>query len=512
MQNTSACYQGTAENIDHHIKRSIESHLDMMNFSSHQCNKKNKEMEEKKKEIEKLLRDLEGSAAVGANAGVVSSQMEEIMHALREHEKEVNNLQGELTRLNLAAATPTGHDFRPNSVSAFREGERRLDRTEHQLALQEIQLSEQDLQIQMLEATSYNGTYIWKSTITADDFKKLLLEDGHQHPAHTWSSIVSRNHLFMMRIKIHTRNVGINEVYKVKLEEAMRAHAGPNRSLLHDSEGILLLKSTPLEMKRHVNDTRASRSKSSPDTATVNGGIGASKTGTTTPPRGHATHGTDDNATRSSKMDARKKPARNKSRDTKQKKPGPGSSQRFLRDMMDAMKQSMTENKALRENERRLEQHIRSSGLQMRDEIPNDGNCLFHAIADQMERLGECSHDHTSLRTLAVETLKNGLHSIDDITSYVPNNDLKSYLKHMSNDGTWGDHIVLVALADALGKTIRVVSSLDTDNFEIVVEAGGLQGAPLLLGHLSENHYVSLEPVNNSTSNVQGIYAWDNCL
>ncbi|KAJ7361782.1 TNF receptor-associated factor 3 [Desmophyllum pertusum] len=135
---------------------------------------------EQKKKIERLIRDLEGSAAVGANAGVVSSQMEEIMHALREHEKEVNNLQGELTRLNLAAATPTGHDFRPNSVSASREGERRLDRTEHQLALQEIQLSEQDLQIQMLEATSYNGTYIWKSTITADDFKKLLLVRCHR--------------------------------------------------------------------------------------------------------------------------------------------------------------------------------------------------------------------------------------------------------------------------------------------------------------------------------------------
>ncbi|KAJ7370618.1 TNF receptor-associated factor 3 [Desmophyllum pertusum] len=114
MQNTSACYQGTAENLDHHIKRSIESHLHMMNLSSHKCNKKNKEMEEKvsrlekektalenqlqnqteelaaarqniqtqqtkiviveksvieqKKEIEKLLHDLEESAAVGANA------------------------------------------------------------------------------------------------------------------------------------------------------------------------------------------------------------------------------------------------------------------------------------------------------------------------------------------------------------------------------------------------------------------------------------------------------------
>ncbi|KAJ7365563.1 TNF receptor-associated factor 3 [Desmophyllum pertusum] len=170
-----------------------------MNFSSHECNKKNKEMEEKvsrlqkektalenqlqnqteelaaarqniqtqqtkiviveksvieqKKEIEKLLRDLEDGQR---------QLMEEIMHTLREHEKEVDNLQGELTRLNLAAATPTGHDFRPNSVSASRECEKRLDRTKHQLALHEIQLSEQDLQIQMLEATSYNGTYIWK--------------------------------------------------------------------------------------------------------------------------------------------------------------------------------------------------------------------------------------------------------------------------------------------------------------------------------------------------------------
>ena len=30
------------------------------------------------------------------------------------------------------------------------------------MALHEVQLSEQDMQIQMLEATSYNGTYIWK--------------------------------------------------------------------------------------------------------------------------------------------------------------------------------------------------------------------------------------------------------------------------------------------------------------------------------------------------------------
>jgi len=201
-------FKGNAENLDQHIKSSIESHLDMMNYSTHEQSKKNKEMEKKvshlenekrtleqqvqnqtgelaaarqniqtqhtkisiieksvldqKKEIENLLRGLKTSVTPsGANADVVSSQMEEIMNAIKRHEEKVNNLQSELTHLKISAATPNGHDFTVNSSSS-RECERRLDRAEHQLALHEIQLSEQDMQIQMLEATSYNGTYIWK--------------------------------------------------------------------------------------------------------------------------------------------------------------------------------------------------------------------------------------------------------------------------------------------------------------------------------------------------------------
>ena len=87
----------------------------------------------------------------------------------------------------------------------------------------------------------------------------------------------------------------------------------------------------------------------------------------------------------------------------------------------------------------------------------------------------------------------------------MPNNDLDRYLKDMSKDGTWGDHIVLVALANALGKTIRVVTSLDSDCYEIVVESESQHGAPLLLGHLSGNHYVSLEPMVDRTSRAEGI-------
>ena len=117
---------------------------------------------EQKKATEKLSCDLTHSGASGTNRDVVSSQMEEIMNTLRGHEQEVKNLQDELAHLKLSAPIPSGQsDFRPNSVSS-RDTERRLDRTEHQLALHDVQLSEHDMQIQMLEATSYNGTYIWK--------------------------------------------------------------------------------------------------------------------------------------------------------------------------------------------------------------------------------------------------------------------------------------------------------------------------------------------------------------
>ena len=182
----------------------------MMNYSTQEQNKKNKEMEEKvshlenekrtleqqirsqtdelaaarqnmqtqhtkisivektvleqKKDIENLLRGLETSVTPsghGANADVVSSQMDKIVNTIRRHEDKVKNLQSELAHLKISAATPNGNGFSFNSSSS-RECERRLDRAEHQMALHEIQLSEQDMQIQMLEATSYNGAYIWK--------------------------------------------------------------------------------------------------------------------------------------------------------------------------------------------------------------------------------------------------------------------------------------------------------------------------------------------------------------
>jgi len=67
----------------------------------------------------------------------------------------------------------------------------------------------------------------------------------------------------------------------------------------------------------------------------------------------------------------------------------------------------------------------------------------------------------------------------------VLNIDLDTCLTNMSNDCTWGDHIVLVGLANALRKTIQVVTSHVGDYNKVVVEAKNQQGAPILFGHLS---------------------------
>ena len=199
--------KGTKENLDQHIKDSMADHLEMMNHSTCQYSLKQKELEEQvsglvneksilerqlqnqteelvaarinvqtqqtkisrieksisdqQKDFEKLYHDLE-AVKQGENDPVVSSQMKEILDSVREHERKVQCLQSELESLRVSPRGRNDLGVQSLSGSSHLSCERRLDRTEHQLALHEIQLSEQDLQVRMLEATSYDGVYLWK--------------------------------------------------------------------------------------------------------------------------------------------------------------------------------------------------------------------------------------------------------------------------------------------------------------------------------------------------------------
>lgn len=117
-------------------------------------------MSDQRRDMDKLLRDLE-SFGNNSNKDDVSFRTQKLLNAITEQESTMATLQSELAHLRVVDQPAHGHGFHDSSVST-RPCERRLDRAEDQLSLHEIQLSEQDKQIQMLEATSYNGVFVWK--------------------------------------------------------------------------------------------------------------------------------------------------------------------------------------------------------------------------------------------------------------------------------------------------------------------------------------------------------------
>lgn len=77
-------------------------------------------------------------------------------------------------------------------------------------------------------------------------------------------------------------------------------------------------------------------------------------------------------------------------------------------DIARALRVSIEDMRYVLHQEEMLLQNITDSGLQVRSvNIPGDGNCLFHAISDQLNRVNDIPINHVELRALAVETLKN---------------------------------------------------------------------------------------------------------
>ena len=68
------------------------------------------------------------------------------------------------------------------------------------------------------------------------------------------------------------------------------------------------------------------------------------------------------------------------------------------------------------------------------------------------------------------------------------------YLTYMEKDGTWGDHLILFAAANLFKTCIHVVSSLHND-VDITPHGPVDESKPLVLGHIHEVHYVSLQPI-----------------
>ncbi|KAE9461263.1 hypothetical protein C3L33_06837, partial [Rhododendron williamsianum] len=94
--------------------------------------------------------------------------------------------------------------------------------------------------------------------------------------------------------------------------------------------------------------------------------------------------------------------------------------------------------------------------------IQGDGNCQFRALSDQFYRTPE---HHKFVRQEVVNQLKS---CPEVYEGYVPMA-YGDYLKKMSKNGEWGDHVTLQAAADSYGVKILVITSFkDTCYIEIL--------------------------------------------
>ena len=71
----------------------------------------------------------------------------------------------------------------------------------------------------------------------------------------------------------------------------------------------------------------------------------------------------------------------------------------------------------------------------------------------------------------------------------------------MEQDGTWGDHVILYGTANCYKTYIDVISSQSNHgDLTIRPDDDVISTNPLVLGHVHEVHYVSLQPKQGEAS------------
>lgn len=92
-----------------------------------------------------------------------------------------------------------------------------------------------------------------------------------------------------------------------------------------------------------------------------------------------------------------------------------------------------------------------------------------------------------------------------DLFHFVPGHQTwTEYLTHMEQDGAWGDHVILCAAANYYKTCIRVVSSLPHSNEVMITPYCPVdESKALVLGHIHEVHYVSLQPAQGTAHYIR---------
>ena len=144
---------------------------------------------------------------------------------------------------------------------------------------------------------------------------------------------------------------------------------------------------------------------------------------------------------------------------------------------------------------------------------PKDGNCQFATVAHLLFHHRKLEVSADDVRAAAINYLRGDVCLLLDGTPFnyeqhiVSDQQTKdNYLTKMSRQGTFGDHITLVAIACVYGVEFVVLSTLGEKGTRMISpnvnSCHDNTLVTLLLGHIAEGqgtHYVGLMPTNNET-------------
>ncbi|XP_063409223.1 uncharacterized protein LOC134692681 [Mytilus trossulus] len=186
---------------------------------------------------------------------------------------------------------------------------------------------------------------------------------------------------------------------------------------------------------------------------------------------------------------------------------------RWLRCIVSSLKQlgnnqvtySIPDNIEERESLERLLRHCSEHNLEIRGNPRKDGNCFFAAVTSQIERLNLQQHfkldsiDPQYLRQKVTDFIRNNRIILEtDVKIKDIVGDIDKYCDVMEKDGQWADHVVVDAMARMLRHDIKILQSTPSsddikDRFSLIKGSEQTSQDPLVLGHIFECHYVSLQ-------------------
>jgi predicted acylesterase/phospholipase RssA/PII-like signaling protein len=150
-------------------------------------------------------------------------------------------------------------------------------------------------------------------------------------------------------------------------------------------------------------------------------------------------------------------------------------------------------------HQQRLDARLKTLGLKVTP-VPLDADCQFYAVAEQLFRRGV--EQAPFIRSMATWWLRlNGDYSLANGTrldEQVPEGTWDSYVDQIE-DGGWGDHVTLIAIAEVFGTSVRIVSSVEGDSFVTEIQPRVLKRTRVvLLSHWLEFAYGALKATSKS--------------